>query len=619
MNQAGFESLRSDILAIHAELAETHLTSSQRRQLNASRKDLADAVCDIVVCGEFSRGKSSLLNALVERPGLFPIDLDVTTSIVTELRWGPEETATVYLGGSSGATQREIHVEQVADFVTERGNPGNSKGVVLVRLTAPIEQLRQGLVLVDTPGIGSLNIEHATATYAFLSKADAVIFVGAADERMSTSELSYLKDAMDKCGVVITVLTKIDKLFDPGPEVELAVARERIVKVTGRPVDDVMVVGVSARRKREGLVAGDPELIHLSGFPVLQELLWARLATTWGAARLNHACGVLDDVVTAMAAPFVNERTALTRASALEEVHRELESAQAEASRLALGSAGWRDELATAFQSAASPIKEQLGDNCEELLRTFLARTDSDEAVTDPHTLVRETAASLVDIVDRSYQSLDEAAERAVEAASGRTRLRISATAFPAPAFQVSVEVPDVVLTPRPTDGRLKLAFAKAAAGSGTGAALGAAIGGLIVPGIGTSAGVVGGLIGNAIGLFTGLREHAEKARREQRGKRAELLESLVLPVLERKAERARRTFEETVAATEGLLLEQFDEGITAAQESLSESVLALEDLRSATEHERVRRRAELETRLTWVAGLRGRVNAIEARISARG
>ncbi len=618
MNHERFEALRSGVLAIHDELAEVHLTSSQRRMLAASGEELRSG-CVIVVCGEFSRGKSSLLNALVERPGLFPVDLDVTTSVVTELRWGPEETATVHLGGSAGPSEREIPVDRVADFVTERSNPGNAKGVVLVRLTAPIEGLRRGLVLVDTPGIGSLNIEHATATYAFLSKADAVVFVGAADERMSTSELSYLKDAMDKCGVVITALTKIDKLFDPGPEVEVAVARERIAKVTGRPLDEVMVVGVSSRRKREGITAGDAELIRLSGFPVLQELLWERLATTWGATRLSHARGVLDDVVTAMAAPFVNGRIALARTGALEEVHRELAGARTEAERLAEGSAGWRGELATAFRTAAGPIKEQLRDDCEGLLRTFVARAGTDEAVTDPHALVRETAASLVDILDRSQRSLDEAAGRAAGAVSGRTRLPISATTVAVPEFQVSVDVPEVILTPRPTEGRLKLALAGAASGSGAGAAIGAAIGGLIVPGIGTSAGVVGGLVGNVIGLFTGLREHAEQARREQRGKRAELLESLILPVLERKAERARRTFEESVDATESLLLKGFDDEITAARESLAESVGALEDLRNSTEHQRDRRRTELETRLAWVAGIRGRIKAIETQIDALG
>jgi putative ribosome biogenesis GTPase RsgA len=42
-------------------------------------------------------------------------------------------------------------------------------------MESPNPQLKEGLVLVDTPGIGSLNTEHTAITYAFIPNADAIL------------------------------------------------------------------------------------------------------------------------------------------------------------------------------------------------------------------------------------------------------------------------------------------------------------------------------------------------------------------------------------------------------------------------------------------------------------
>ncbi|HEX2312862.1 MAG TPA: dynamin family protein, partial [Thermomonospora sp.] len=246
-------------------------------------------------------------------------------------------------------------VDDITAYLTEEGNPGNAKDVRLVRLTAPIERLRHGLALVDTPGIGSLNVEHATAAYAFLSQADAVLFVGSADERMSAAELAYLRAALDRCPTVITALTKIDKLVDPGPAGEVAVARERIARVGGLPPEEVMVVGVSARRKQAALRRGDAALLARSGFPELEELLWRRLTGTLGAARLHAALDLLDEVLAAVAAPSANELAALADERTLDDVRASLEEHRRRAARLASHTAAWRRDLAASFQAAAEP------------------------------------------------------------------------------------------------------------------------------------------------------------------------------------------------------------------------------------------------------------------------
>ncbi|MBC6457025.1 dynamin family protein [Actinomadura sp. HBU206391] len=632
MSHPGFEAVRTDVLALCNELGNglsngpgdeagdepgrMRPPATSLQELDAVRAELA-APFYVVVCGEFSRGKSSMLNALIERPGLFPVDTAITTSVVTELRWGERETATV-VSGDGVLTEKEVPVDQVADFVTEQGNPGNRQRVRLVRLTAPIERLRHGLALVDTPGIGSLNVEHAMATYAFLSKADAVLFVGAADERMSAAELSYLKDAIDRCPTVITVLTKSDKLVDPGPAGEVSVARERIAQISGLAADEVHVVGVSARRKMTAIERGDPGRLRRSGFPELEELLWRRLAVTLGAERLHGALDVLHEVVTAMAAPVSNELAALAGDQTLHDTRARLEELQERAGRLASRTADWRQDLAAAFQVAVLPVQEHLDAGCEGLLADFLANVHVDRYLDDPHALVRKAAVTLVDVMQRAEAELRAAATGTAARTSEQTRLPLAVDVRLADRDEaVSLELAGGSDPNRDSGGRFMTLFNSAGIVGGIGASLGA-IGGLLFPGVGAVAGVAATVIGNLVGLFMGFREYAERARL-QRQERAELLIDEVLPLLRERVDSVRTIFTESVEATRESLLADFDARIAATQESLAGSIAALEELRSATELQRSSRHAELVIRQRRLRGIEDRLAAVRQRIGTFG
>ncbi len=331
---AEFAEMRAGIRELISKLRGFGLTEPLERELRQCADDL-DSECVVVVSGEFSRGKSSMLNALVGRPGLFPVGIDVTTAVVTELRWGERESAEVWIGED----KETVTIPAVSGYITEQDNPANVKDVRLVRLTSPLKLIKHGMVLVDTPGIGSLNVEHATAAYAALGTADAVLFVGAADERMSTPELSSLVGAMNRCPIVITVLTKTDKLYDPGPELE--VARERIAKASEKDPDEILVTAVSARRMHDAIRSHDEDLLNQSGFPRLEELLTTSLAATWGRMRLNRALDVVSKVFDQVTAPVRNELLALGSDEALAQVHAELDRIRARAAELTGAAAGW--------------------------------------------------------------------------------------------------------------------------------------------------------------------------------------------------------------------------------------------------------------------------------------
>jgi predicted GTPase len=83
---------------------------------------------------------------------------------------------------------------QLAGFVTERGNPGNEKGLIEARVELPERFLRRGLHFIDTPGIGSARQENTATTYEFLPEADAVIFVTSVEAPLSAAEEDFLHE-----------------------------------------------------------------------------------------------------------------------------------------------------------------------------------------------------------------------------------------------------------------------------------------------------------------------------------------------------------------------------------------------------------------------------------------
>ncbi|MEZ5255504.1 MAG: dynamin family protein [Ilumatobacteraceae bacterium] len=163
----------------------------------------------VCVVGEFKQGKSTLINALLGQH-VCPVDDDLATSAITMVRFGDQPAATVRrtVDGRSEAVQ--IPIAELDEWVSEQGNPGNAKGVERVEIAVPSPLLKQGLVVVDTPGMGGLGAGHAAATLGFLPFADGLVFVSDASAELSAPEVDFLRRATELCPTVIFVQTKID-------------------------------------------------------------------------------------------------------------------------------------------------------------------------------------------------------------------------------------------------------------------------------------------------------------------------------------------------------------------------------------------------------------------------
>ena len=143
----------------------------------------------LVVLGQFKRGKTTLINALLGK-NILPTAVIPLTSIITILKYGNTKKVTVLL---KDGKNKQITLDTISDYVTEVKNPKNFKNVDKVIIEYSADFLKNGIQIIDTPGVGSVYKHNTDVAYEFVPNADAGIFVVTADPPISESELHFLK------------------------------------------------------------------------------------------------------------------------------------------------------------------------------------------------------------------------------------------------------------------------------------------------------------------------------------------------------------------------------------------------------------------------------------------
>lgn len=188
---------------------------------------LAEDRFTLAVLGQFKRGKSSLLNALIGRE-LLPVGVLPLTSAITVLRYGPHER--LLLRRTGWAAPQTVPLAELADYVTAAGNPGNLRQVESACIELPLPLLRRGVEWVDTPGVGARDAAHTATTYAFLPACDAVIFVTSAEAPLNAIEIAFLRDIRRHARKLFVVVNKSDLVPDTR-------ARENLLGYVRRTLD----------------------------------------------------------------------------------------------------------------------------------------------------------------------------------------------------------------------------------------------------------------------------------------------------------------------------------------------------------------------------------------------
>lgn len=242
-----------------------------QREAEECRQLMAKLAADrftLAVVGEFKRGKSSLMNAIIGRK-LLPTGVLPLTSAITVLKYGPQERLTILKEGSS--LSESAPISSLAEYVTEKGNPGNRKRVARACLELPLPFLRRGLEFVDTPGIGSAIEANTATTYGFLPQSDAVIFVTSVDTPFTRAEIEFLKSIREHVRKIFFVVNKIDLVGDGERQEILGFVSEALRREM--EIQEVRVFTVSSSLGLSARIDGSEKGFEQSGISALQQAL----------------------------------------------------------------------------------------------------------------------------------------------------------------------------------------------------------------------------------------------------------------------------------------------------------------------------------------------------------
>ncbi|WP_328446902.1 dynamin family protein [Amycolatopsis sp. NBC_00438] len=276
----------------------------------------------VVVVGETNRGKSSLVNALLARPGLSPVDADVATATYLVFdhadAWGAQAC---YPGQLAPVP---IDLGQLINWVSAAHElPPGQIPPRYVEVTGPVPLLER-LSLVDTPGVGGLDSMHGELAKEAAAGATALLFVVDASAPFTSSELQFLRDVGERVETVVFALTKVD-MFRGWREV-LAADRQLLAEYAPRFADAVFHP-VSARMFETAAKAPNEQMAAMlrekSGVAAiqtaLQELLVGRSAMLGEANTLR----ALSSALAVLKAKLQAESRALSAGEAEAEQLRE--------------------------------------------------------------------------------------------------------------------------------------------------------------------------------------------------------------------------------------------------------------------------------------------------------
>ncbi|MBN1103060.1 MAG: dynamin family protein, partial [Deltaproteobacteria bacterium] len=281
-----YTELRKTLLEKIGDL-QVYCSQKNNVRVEEGLKDLCSKLLEnrfhLVVLGQFKRGKSTFINSMLGN-ALLPTSVIPLTSIVTVLRYGERETVEVLFQDRS---RRVIPKDDLAVYVTERGNPNNAKRVKQVEISFPSQYLRDGVSIIDTPGVGSTFENNTEMTYNYLPHVDAALFLLAVDPPISQSEVAFLKDVRQHVEKIFFIQNKIDYLSKEERDESLAFSKEVIEKALG--TDSIRIYPLSARMALEGKQTGDPDLVERSGLPLFDQVLGGFLLKAKGKTILQNA------------------------------------------------------------------------------------------------------------------------------------------------------------------------------------------------------------------------------------------------------------------------------------------------------------------------------------------
>lgn len=297
--------LTQDLAKLEIYAKNLEMTNAQAT-LHELNERIKNDRFNLAVLGEFRRGKSTLINALLRTPVL-PSDIVPTTASVNRITYDLQPRARVEY--FDGATE-DIHIDDLADYATQDGD--KSDNVREVTVWYPTVYCSNNVDIYDTPGLND-SPEMTQATMDVISRMDVAIFTLAANVNFSMSECEFIGEKLltSNVGRVIFVITRMGGYTPEEQERIIASVRKRVQKMVlakaedvlsdrpeeleafRRKLGDIQIFGVDSVMALEARKNYDPELLDRSGFTAFERAIDELLTRERGRVMLEKQTGAI--------------------------------------------------------------------------------------------------------------------------------------------------------------------------------------------------------------------------------------------------------------------------------------------------------------------------------------
>ena len=281
-----YKQIRQELIGLIESLSSVSLSRGDDK-INENLQEISEKLVGnhfhLVVLGQFKRGKSTFINSLLGEKVL-PTAVVPLTSIVTLIKHGEKETIEVHF---TNGQRKTISRSELSDYVTERGNPENEKMVKHVEVSYPSDYLKDGVYIIDTPGVGSTFENNTEMTYNYLPRVDAALFLLAVDPPMSQSEISFLKDVKQYVEKIFFIQNKIDYMSEEECQESMLFSKQVIEEALGS--DNIRIHPLSAKLALEGKQTKSKKRLKESRLSEFDKVLGAFLLQEKGKTVLRSA------------------------------------------------------------------------------------------------------------------------------------------------------------------------------------------------------------------------------------------------------------------------------------------------------------------------------------------
>jgi GTPase SAR1 family protein len=243
----------------------------------------------VLVLGEFKRGKSTFINAMLGDEVL-PAYARPCTAIINEVKWGDSKRALLHFAKTENSTiqpPKSIPVEQIEDYVVIKDNVSEIHGnsYEKVELFWPLLLCQNGVEIIDSPGLNEHDIRQKV-TMDYLSSVDAILFVLSCEVLGSQSELNFIDNNLIRMGHedIFFICNRINQIRSKERESIITHAYSKLEHRTNRRKEGIFFI--DALGALEGRLDGDEQRVNQSGVPHLEAAIAKFLTTQKGRIKI---------------------------------------------------------------------------------------------------------------------------------------------------------------------------------------------------------------------------------------------------------------------------------------------------------------------------------------------